>query len=156
MTDGSPKSDCSQNDCATAQAQISMMGGQGIKLRVVGIGDQSAIGTCPRNLVTAAGDLGQYYAAPSDTDLQTTLGQVMADAVCAVTLNTPPSSANNLQVSLNGPLVFNSPDGWSYDNMGHIHLHGAACSTYATKGSQSLFITNGCEVGRGGSGSTPP
>lgn len=154
VTDGSPKSDCSQNDCATAQTQVSMMAAQGIKLRVVGLGDQSAIGTCPKNLVTAAADLGRYFAAPTDTDLQTMLDQVMEDAVCGVTLNPAPSSGSNLQVSLNGPPVPpGGQDGWTYDNMGHLRLHGHSCSTYAASGPQYLFITNGCEGGRGGSGS---
>jgi hypothetical protein len=157
VTDGSPKNDCSPNDCVTAQDQVSMMTAQSIKLRVVGIGDQSAIGACPKSLVTAAADLGRYYAAPSDTDLQTVLDQVMEDAVCVGTLSPAPGPSNNLQVSFTytGPVPAGGQDGWTYDNNGHLRLHGHSCSTYVAAGSQNLFVTNGCDSPHGGSGAPP-
>ncbi len=129
-----------------------MMAGQGIK--VEGASESATnrrIGTCPKNLVTAAGDLGQYYAAATDADLQMTLGQVMADAVCDVTLNPRRRQRTNLQVSAQrSARVSIRQDGLdATTTWGMLRLHGAACSTYAAQGSQSLFITNGCETGRG-------
>jgi hypothetical protein len=152
ITDGSPNNDCSQNDCIPAVMQVPALTAQGIRLAVIGMGDQSALG-CPKNLVTAAGDLGDYYPAMTDADLQSALGQVMAGAACNLTLNPAPSSNINLQVSINGtPAPYQ--DGWTYSN-GHLHLRGSACGTYISAGTQALTVRTLCDTGHSGPNSGP-
>lgn len=148
ITGGSPSGSCGgpTTDCMLAETAAHSLSMDDAKIWIVAFGDQ---GACLANLPTSG---GHSYTVYTDNDLYSALDQIMANAVCSVTLTNPPASTANLQVYV-GPNFYpnGATDGWTYDN-GRLRLHGALCDAYAQYG--GLVVSNGCGSGHGGGG--PP
>ncbi len=149
ITDGPPSGSClSSNDCSDAQTAAAALANEGVRVFVVGIGDQQSLGPCPASLAASGSNAGKSSYAASDTDLYNDLQDITSTAVCSMTITSNPLPSS-LQVSLGfTPYQQNTQDGWTYDsNSGRLHLLGMMCTNYLNPQSGSLHITTTCPHG---------